>query len=98
MAIFNFGKYKGLDFEEVKLIDLAYIRWCEANVNGFDHGYMPIDADESDDDRDDLNNSNYGYDYGTESKYAGTHAHEEYDDFTIDNAFEGDPDLVWNVD
>lgn len=94
MAIFNFGKYKGLDYEEVKLIDMSYIKWCESNVEGFTQGYRQSSSlhgphgQQQDD-----------YDEDHQSKYAGTYAHDEgYDDFTIDNVFDGDPDMVWNVD
>lgn len=45
--------------------------------------------------------ASYDEDYGTHyGEYAGTYAQDEagYSDDVINDAFEGDPDLYWNID
>lgn len=45
--------------------------------------------------------ASYDADYGTHyGEYAGTYAQDEagYSDDVINDAFEGDPDLYWNID
>lgn len=38
--------------------------------------------------------------YGDEPKYAGSYAQDVmgFDDETIDDAFDGDPEVYWNID
>jgi len=45
----------------------------------------------------DYNEDDYGCHYG---EYAGSYAQdvEGYDDDTINDAFDGDPDAYWNID
>ena len=33
--VFSFGQYKGMDYEDVKLDDPAYILWCIDNMDWF---------------------------------------------------------------
>jgi len=66
---------------------------------------MPIEFDDlSDDDfepdydepdYDDYNSWENEEGWGSYDKYGGPNG---WDDFTIDAAFEGDPDAVWNID
>lgn len=65
----------------------------------------PPTKDESEDQQDydyeDDYEDDYGDDYGSHyGKYAGSYAQEVmgYSDDVIDDAFEGDPDLYWNID
>jgi hypothetical protein len=40
----------------------------------------------------------YADDWDDERSYDEYGGYNGYDDFTIDDAFEGDPDATWNVD
>ncbi len=62
----------------------------------FEDDYNDEDYDE---DYDDDNSSGYDYDdepgWGSYDEYGG---YNGYDDFTIDSAFDGDPEATWNID
>ena len=45
-----------------------------------------------------LNDDEFDYDDNSSSKYEKYNGYNGYDDFTIDAAFEGDPEATWNVD
>lgn len=45
--VFTFGKYKGLDLEEVLEIDPQYVLYCQEKIDWFDLDHKLLDEAES---------------------------------------------------
>lgn len=88
--------YKDDDFSYPDFDDVEDHRLIHRNDDDFD------EEDEDDIcDNEDYEDDYYDDDYGTHyGKYAGSYAQdvEGYDDETIDEVFDGDPEAYWNID
>lgn len=104
--ILKFGKYEGKSIIQVVDVDPSYIKWCQDNVPYFD---LSIDAfeyysdkiEEQDDAKHHSVNKTNKSKHNDEEIYAPSNSKyndPDYDDDYIDEVFEGDPSLKWNID
>lgn len=96
-------KFYGKDFPTIRISDDNGFHDFE--YDQIKYGYVNClpadDADEGYDPSEEYDYAEYDDDYERHyEKYAGSYAQDVagYDDDTIDDAFEGDPDLYWNID